>query len=299
MVRSRRLGLLGCGEAGQAIAQSLHRRSGQPVSGFDIRAIGEGAQLDLSDITELKIASDRAELASDADIILSVVTADDAMTAASQLCPYLSEQHIFIDANSISPHTKKQIAQQVSATGASYLDMAIMAPILPRGHKTPVLVAGPGRARLTPILDEFEFDYDWRGEAIGEASMVKMLRSILIKGVESLVCECVTAAQGQGLDTEILTSAGKTLGIEDMPGLADYVMERVARHGRRRAAELREVAKTLEELGLSNYLPTAIAKHQDLVADLELAEQFSGDIPENRTILATAMREGQKQKPQH
>ena len=53
----------------------------------------------------------------------------------------------------------------------------------------------------------------------------------------------MTAAQGQGLDTDILTSAGKTLGIDDMPALANYVMERAATHGRRRAAELREVAK--------------------------------------------------------
>ena len=32
----------------------------------------------------------------------------------------------------------------------------------------------------------------------------------------------------RGLDSDILASAGKTLGIEDMAGLADYVMERVA-----------------------------------------------------------------------
>ena len=293
MVHSYRIGLLGCGEAGQAIAQSLYAVSDQLVVGFDVRAVGKDAALDLSGNIGLQPVSERKHLASDADIIISVVTADDAVLAADQLCPYLSEHHIFIDANSISPNTKKQIAQQVRATGASYVDMAIMAPILPRGHKTPVLIAGPDKARLTPMLDMLGFDYDWRGEAIGEASMVKMLRSVLIKGVESLVCECVTAAQGQGLDTEILTSAGKTLGIEDMPGLADYVMERVARHGRRRAAELREVAKTLDELGLSNYLPTAIAVHQDMVADLNLAEHFSGNIPENRALLATAMREGQ------
>ena len=125
--------------------------------------------------------------------------------------------------------------------------------------------------------------------------MVKMLRSILIKGMESLICECVTAAQEQGLDTEILSSAGKTLGINNMPGLADYVMERVARHGRRRAAELREVAKTLEELGLSNYLPVAIAQHQDMVADFNLAEKFQQVIPQRRAVLAPAMRAAQKQ----
>ena len=299
MVQAHRLGLLGCGEAGQQIAQSLYQISGQPIPGFDIRGVGGAASLNVSDKTGLHLVSERSHLADDADIIISVVTADDALTAAVQLCPYLSERHMFIDANSISPNTKTQIAEQVSRTGATYIDMAIMAPILPRGHKTPVLVAGPRRDRLSPVLDELGFEYDWRGEEIGEASMVKMLRSILIKGVESLVCECVTAAQAQGLDTEILNSAGKTLGIDDMPGLADYVMERVARHGRRRAAELREVAKTLQELGLSNYLPTAIAQHQDMVADLNLAEQFSDDIPQNRERLVSAMREGQTSRASH
>ena len=126
--------------------------------------------------------------------------------------------------------------------------------------------------------------------------MVKMLRSILIKGMESLICECVTAAEGQGLDTEILTSAGKTLGIDDMPALADYVMECAARHGRRRAAELREVAKTLAELGLSNHMPTAIATHQDMVADMALSDSFDGDIPQQRALLAKAMRHALKAK---
>ena len=98
-----------------------------------------------------------------------------------------------------------------------------------------------------------------------------------------------------GADTEILTSAGKTLGIDDMPALADYVMERAARHGRRRAAELREVAKTLAELGLSNHMPTAIATHQDMVADMALSDSFDGDIPQQRALLAKAMRHAQSQ----
>ena len=99
--------------------------------------------------------------------------------------------------------------------------------------------------------------------------------------------------QGQGLDTDILTSAGKTLGIDDMPALANYVMERAATHGRRRAAELREVAKTLAELGLSNHMPTAIAKHQDMIADMALSDVFDGEIPRDRAKLAQAMRKGQ------
>ena len=270
-----RLGFLGCGEAGQAMCHSLFQLHGQTSSGFDIADACEGASTSAHQPYVLQRLSHRKKLANDCEVIISVVTADNAAVAAEQMVPYLSKRHIFVDANSVSPQTKQAIALKINATGALYIDMAIMAPIYPKGHQTPVLVAGSDRNRLTPVLDALGFDYDWRSENIGDASMVKMLRSILIKGMESLICECVTAAQE--------------------PGLADYVMERVARHGRRRAAELREVAKTLEELGLSNYLPVAIAQHQDMVADFNLAEKFQQEIPQSRAVLAPAMRAGQKQ----
>lgn len=290
-----RLGFLGCGEAGQAMCHSLFQLHGQISSGFDIADVCQGASTSAQQPNVLQRLSHREQLATDCEVIISVVTADDAAVAAEQMMPYLSKRHIFVDANSVSPQTKQAIALKINASGALYIDMAIMAPIHPKGHQTPVLVAGSDRSRLIPVLDALGFDYDWRSEKIGDASMVKMLRSILIKGMESLICECVTAAQEQGLDTEILSSAGRTLGIDDMPGLADYVMERVAHHGRRRAAELREVAKTLEELGLSNYLPVAIAQHQDMVADFNLAEKFQQAIPQRRAVLAPAMRAAQKQ----
>ena len=74
---------------------------------------------------------------------------------------------------------------------------------------------------------------------------------------------------------------------------ADYVMERAATHGRRRAAEMREVAKTLQELGLSNDMSQAIAHYQDRIADMKLSEVFDGDIPRDRAKLAPQMRAAQ------
>lgn len=287
-------GTLGGGEAGRAIADSLHQQTESQLVCFDIKAMNEAACTALS-TKALSFVPTCKELADTATIIISVVTADDALKAAQDLAPYLSEQHHFLDGNSVSPATKQAIAEIIHATGAHYTDMAIMAPIHPRGHQTPLLMAGDQEEALSSILTDFGFSYRWQGPHIGDASMVKMLRSILIKGMESLICECVTAAEGQGLDTEILTSAGKTLGIDDMPALADYVMERAARHGRRRAAELREVAKTLAELGLSNHMPTAIATHQDMVADMALSDSFDGDIPQQRALLAKAMRHAQGQ----
>ena len=287
-VKTPRFGLLGFGEAGQAIAASLASQNADLcISAYDKAPEDE---MICDHVTLLKSAK---ELAANSDIILSVVTADEAVNAAHQIAPYLTKDHLFLDGNSVSPGTKRAAAEAITLSAGLCCDMAIMAPIHPHGHKTPLLLSGAGEARVTPILSSLDFSYSWEGTEIGQACLVKMLRSILIKGMECLIAESVTASQAFGLDERILQSAGKTLGIADMPALADYVMERAGTHGRRRAAEMREVAKTLSELGLSNDMSKAIAHYQDRIADMALSNQFRGEIPRDRALIAPLMRAAQ------
>ena len=288
------IGLLGFGEAGAAMASTLLALPHVSVFAYDHQYLDAASRDARGGDLDVSLLASPAALAQSTDVIISVVTADEAKSAALSLLPFLQAGHVFFDGNSVSPGTKQAISASFNAHDCQYVDLAIMAPIHPRGHKTPMLVSGPDEAEICKILSKLHFAYEWRGTAIGDASTVKMLRSILIKGMESLVCECVTAAEGLGLDTEILTSAGKTLHIDDMPALADYVMERAAVHGRRRAAEMREVAKTLSEMALSNHLATAIAAHQDMVADMQLSDMFDGDVPRDRAQLAHSMRTAQK-----
>lgn len=286
-------GLIGFGEAGRAIAHSLLQQ--QPaisITAYD-KLFDEGIAT-IETVNGVHFVDSPAECADASDIIFSVVTADEATNAVTSLMPYLKARHIIADGNSVSPGTKRHNARLIDTSGATYIDMAIMAPIHPRGHKTPLLLSGKEEEVIAPILQELDFSFAWEGTGIGDASIVKMLRSILIKGMECIITESVTASQELGLDTRILQSAGKTLGIADMEGLADYVMERAAVHGRRRAAEMREVAKTLDELGLSNEMASATARYQDLIADMNLADKFNADVPVDRQKLAPAMRTAQR-----
>lgn len=290
-----KIGFLGFGEAGQAMASSLLRDRPQlEIVAYDIirQSSQECTDAPLSDrLTHLNSAQ---ALAEHAQLIFSVVTADQSFEAGVSIAPYLDSTHFVADGNSVSPGTKKKTAALIKEKGASYIDMAIMAPIHPKGHQTPLLLAGDKADTVCTIFDQLGCDFQWEGADVGAASIVKMLRSILIKGMESLICEAMTAAVPLGLNERILTSAGKTLGIADMPKLADYVSERVAVHGRRRAAEMREVAKTLEELGLSNHMASAIARHQDLVADMNLTAQFKDDIPQDHSVLTSLMEKYQR-----
>lgn len=282
------IGFLGFGEAASTFSRTLSAEQTLSITTYD-RLLDDpktrSSILERAAAVSASCVESPIALANATHYIFSTVTADQSQRAIEALASALTPAHIIFDLNSVSPGKKRATSALVTQHGAHYVDVAVMAPVHPRGHRTPLLVSGPNQGLVEPLLQEMGWAFSWKGPQIGDASVVKMLRSILIKGVESLVSECVTAAEPLGIADEILESAGKTLGISDMAGLADYVMERVAVHGQRRSEEMREVAVTLEELSVSNFMARAIAEHQSLIAELQAVAHFHGDVPQDRKQL--------------
>ncbi len=98
-------------------------------------------------------------------------------------------------------------------------------------------------------------------DKIGVASAVKMCRSVMIKGMEALAVECLFAARRYGAEEAVLASLDATypqMGWRDK--LPDYLVSRVAEHGRRRAAEMREVAESLRDVGIDPLMAEATGR---------------------------------------
>ena len=92
---------------------------------------------------------------------------------------------------------------------------------------------------------------------VGSASAIKMIRSIMMKGLEALVCECVLAGRKAGVIDTVLDSLDDTYPGFDWKKRSAYMLERVMTHGVRRAAEMREVALTVDLLGLEGAMSRA------------------------------------------
>jgi hypothetical protein len=91
----------------------------------------------------------------------------------------------------------------------------------------------------------------------------------MIKGLEALTLECVLASKHYGVLDDVLGSLGDTYpGVADWNQKARYLMSRALIHGRRRAEEMREVAKTVEEAGYDPVMTRGIVAKQDWAADL-------------------------------
>jgi 3-hydroxyisobutyrate dehydrogenase-like beta-hydroxyacid dehydrogenase len=177
---------------------------------------------------------------------------------------WLRPGQIFLDINSVSPGTKRGNARAVEATGATYVEAAVMAPVPPQRLAVPMLLGGTGAGALAAALKDFGMNATAVAGEIGTASAIKMCRSIMIKGIEALVVECLFAARRFGVEQAVLASLDKTFPQMGWNAqLPDYLVSRVAEHGRRRAAEMREVARTLEDIGVAPIMAAAAAARQD------------------------------------
>jgi hypothetical protein len=95
-----------------------------------------------------------------------------------------------------------------------------------------------------------------------------MCRSVIIKGIEALCSEAFLAARAYGVEQRVLSSLVDTFPGTDWNRFAGYQIGRSLVHGRRRAAEMREVARTVGEAGIDPLMSSSTALRQDWAADL-------------------------------
>jgi 3-hydroxyisobutyrate dehydrogenase-like beta-hydroxyacid dehydrogenase len=289
----KRIGFVGLGEAGFHFARGLRDAGAAGILAFDIHqetaGRGEKIRARASD-AGVTLVSGHAELAGECDLILSVVTADQALIAASQTAPALTAGHTYADMNSVSPTTKQAIAEVVENRGAAFVEVAIMAPVPPYGHKTPLLVGGPHACAFIELLGPFGVSAQAVGGPIGAAAATKMCRSIMVKGLEALITECMLGASFYGADERVLASLAESFPGIDWPELADYMTGRVVVHGHRRAREMEEVAETLRAAGVEPIMTEAIVKRMDWSVEKGLNARFSGQAPGGYREVVAAVR---------
>jgi 3-hydroxyisobutyrate dehydrogenase-like beta-hydroxyacid dehydrogenase len=127
-------------------------------------------------------------------------------------------------------------------------------------------------------------------DQIGRAAAVKMFRSVIYKGLEALIFECVLGASQYGAEPRVFESLNESFPGLDFQKLADYMVGRVVIHGERRAREMEEVAATLRGLGIEPMMAEATVRRMDWAAGLDLKSRFGGEFPKTYKEVLDAIR---------
>ena len=212
----------------------------------------------------LKVAPKRnhADACAGAEVVISAVTADQVEAVATTAARVLKPGQLFLDVNSASPATKRRAATIVAASGADYVEGAVMAAVAGPGIKVEILTGGPKAARAAARLNAVGMNLTPVATEYGKASAIKLCRSIMIKGLEALIVDCALASRHWCIEREVYASLAGTFPSIDWPKLADDMAERVSTHGVRRAAEMREAADMLREIDIEPGLASAVADAQ-------------------------------------
>ena len=270
------VGLIGYGEVGRILAEDL-RAQGVAVVAFDLK-LGTAAGRALAahaDAQGVALAGDHVQLAHRSDFVISAVTASQTVAVAAACATGMRAGAFYLDFNSASPGAKQQAAALIDATGARYVEGAVMTSVPPYRIKVPLLLGGAHAAQLAEKINPLGFAAQVASERIGVASATKMCRSVMIKGLEALVIESYTAARAYGVEDYVLPTLQETFPSIDWTEQGRYFYSRVVQHGRRRAEEMREVANTVREAGFEPWMAAATAEKQDWVAGLAAQGLFA------------------------
>ena len=261
-----RIGFLGFGEAGYVISKALLANGLEKAVAYDCNfrhpTLGKTIQR-RAVAAQVELLASNADLVGTTDVILSVVTAGSALEAAEQTAPRLRRDQVFCDCNSVSPCTKRRVAEVIHGAGGVFIEAAIMAPVQADLKRVPILVNGLDARRVAGYLGRFGTKIEIIEGPTGTAAAVKMCRSIVIKGLEALLLECRVTAAHFDCEEEVLRSLEESNPEFRWKELSEYMIGRVLQHGVRRAAEMNEVAVMQRESGLPAVMSAATAEVQN------------------------------------
>ena len=261
-----RITFIGFGEAAQAMAAGLAaEKRGAVLTAYDPRLADPAAGpalMDRARAAGVRVVAGPTEAVADADLVLSLVSGSVAVSVARTVGPDLCKGQIYVDLNSISPDAKRAAGEALRSSGGDgdFVEGAVMARVPPLRHKTPILLAGVEAERAARTLNALGMACEAVGTGIGQASAVKMIRSVMVKGIEALLIESLTAAERAGVRERIVDSISATFPGIDWREQATYYIGRTREHGARRVTEMNESADTLVGLGMEAVLTRAIAR---------------------------------------
>lgn len=256
-----KIAILGLGEAGSRFAFDLAGK-GVEIIGYDpnlskFRKAAEIQNLQLSiDTPSVILAKSNREAAEKADMIWSVNLSTVSEAVSQEVLPVLNSNKIYVEMNTSSPQKKQKIYDTLKNSGAQYVDLAIMAPVPPKGILTPFWVSGNGAEAFYHSLKHLNLDIKVLSDAVGEASKLKLLRSIVYKGVAAVICEAVEAGQTFGLEAYIREQIQSVLGHEDN-ALIDRFLEGSKTHAQRRMHEMDAVCEMLKNADIQPFMSQA------------------------------------------
>ena len=247
------IAVFGLGEAGSEIGCDLVA-AGVTVAGFDPAPVDTPAGVIRHD--------DPNDVVVDAELVLAATAGADALTALTQAVDSIADGTIYADLSSSAPARKRELA--ATAPRLAFVDIALMSTVPGKGVRTPMLASGPGAHAFAAAMTPLGASVEVVGSEPGDAATRKLLRSVVVKGVASVLIESLRGAHEAGLAVETWQNVMQQLADADEAFIRRLV-EGTGPHAKRRRDEMAAAVDLLDELGVASTMTRATVQNLEAV----------------------------------
>jgi 3-hydroxyisobutyrate dehydrogenase-like beta-hydroxyacid dehydrogenase len=245
------VGFIGFGEAARVLAGGLnaagasllaycHGTRHAPPYAAEFRREAAALGVRLVDTLE--------DLARGAEVLISAVSPGAAGAVGAETAWLLGPRHLFVDVNAVAPATKDVIAAGVAASGARFVDAELMGAASLYGAAVPLYVSGSGAEEFRQAFAPLGLNVTLVAGAPSAAATLKMLRSVVTKGMEAVIVEAMFAAFRAGVREAFAAITGPM----DAVKFSDFARMCITSdpiHAGRRAEEMQGVSEVARRLG--------------------------------------------------
>lgn len=279
------LGLVGFGEAARALASGIRSASPeQQVIAIDPSfEAGPTTTLLREKAQELQIhIGESASSLSDCEVILSLVTPALALAVAQPYANQHAAGQIYVDLNSTDPATKRQIAQLFESSSVDDVVDGVLtgAGIKLSGPQIPISLAGPRAGETEQVLTQLGLNVTSLGDKVGAAAALKMIRGVVMKGLEALVVEAILAGEHFGVADAVVDSVATSLDSASGEDLVLMLATTHLVHCRRRAGEAAMIEATVGQAGLESLMASATRAFFERSCSTDIDSEFGGVVPD-------------------
>jgi len=276
-----RIAILMPGDMGHGVGRALRQHGHEVMTCLADRSARTRG---LAEAAGMRDAGSLEALVAEADLILSILPPDAAVTQASAVAAAMTEtgaRPVYVDCNAVSPMTAREVGAIIEAAGAPFIDCGIIGFAPGKGKPTRFHVSG---SDTTPMerLDGKGIIVIAMGPEIGRASALKMVYAGLTKGTMTLHTAILTAASQLGVYDETIAEF-----TDSQPAALEAMRNRVPRipaDAGRWTGEMEEIAATLASVGVTPGFHEAAAEICRLLDRTPYATETRETLDPSRTI---------------
>ncbi|MGN7313068.1 DUF1932 domain-containing protein [Alkalicoccobacillus gibsonii] len=274
-----KIGFLGFGEAAFELSTGLKEEGLQSIQAFDVMADDETFGPKIKDRAQrvgIELKTTLTELVTDIEVLFVAVPASKALEVSKNVRDQRNgNTFLYVDVSASTPKVKQDIEAGLTEDGIAFVDAAMLGPLPVYKHKVPISVSGNGTDELIAKMEPYHMNITPVGKRAGDASAVKLIRSVFMKGLVGLYLETLEASEAFNVSEEVLSSLENTMDSHSFIDTLNRLVTGSAVHAERRAFELSGSIEMLQEAGINANL-TQAAKDR-LVELAEVSVPYQGE----------------------